>query len=425
MSQRPPNPALRASAAALAAVATTAAVSAGATVAGACLVARRVLTPDRERPDDLEILDIHLLDRRLAGPDAVVMAAAGFVRGIGTVTTSATPEAEAPGLCGIWFDGMQGHLRAGPVERRTATSVTRPLLSIDRGSPAAGPGRFNSYWHWDAPAHSLGRDYRNVAVVSDLGPMPAWLVPPDEPSPSERSDAGAGDDAWAILVHGRGGSREETLRAVPVFAARGVQTLIPMYRNDVGAPRGPDGRYNLGLSEWRDLEAAMQFAIDHGARRLVLAGWSMGAAIVLQALSRSHLADRVVGAFLDSPVVDWADVLRFQATLYRVPQPLVGLATRMMGDRSGRRLVGVHDPVDIALTDWVARSAELRHPLLIVHSHDDGFVPIGPSLALARARPDLVRLHEWHTARHVMEWNTDPVRWVRVLGEFIEDVTAR
>lgn len=419
MSRRTQNPALRNAAAAIAALATTAAVSAGATVAGAALVARRVLTPDRERPDDLEIVDLHLGERRLAGPDAVLMAAAGFVRAIGTVTTTATPEAEAPGLCGIWFDGMQGHLRAGPVEHRTATSLTRPLLAVDRGTPSPGPGRFNSYWHWDDPGHSLGRDYRTVAVLSDLGPMPAWLVPP-----AEESVGSAAKDVWAILVHGRGGSREETLRAVPVFAARGVTTLIPMYRNDVGAPRGPDGRYNLGLSEWRDLDAAMRYATEHGARRIVLAGWSMGAAIVLQALSRSDLATGVVGAFLDSPVVDWADVLRFQATLYRVPQPLVSMATRMMGDRSGRRLVGVHDPVDLALTDWVARSSELRHPLLIVHSHDDGFVPIGPSLALAQARPDLVRLHEWHTARHVMEWNTDPVRWESALGEFVAEVTS-
>ena len=55
-----------------------------------------------------------------------------------------------------------------------------------------------------------------------------------------------------------------------------------------------------------------------------------------------------------------------------------------MGRRLTRRLVGVHDPVDVAQTDWVARAAELQHRTLIIHSVDDEFVPVGPSPAACR-----------------------------------------
>ena len=69
-------------------------------------------------------------------------------------------------------------------------------------------------------------------------------------------------------------------------------------------------------------------------------------------------------------------------------------------------------------TDWVRRHEELCHPVLLIHSADDEFVPVGPSRELARARPDLVTFAEWTVARHTKEWNTDPQRWERLVGEF-------
>ena len=83
-----------------------------------------------------------------------------------------------------------------------------------------------------------------------------------------------------------------------------------------------------------------------------------------------------------------------------------------------RRLVGVAQPVDIAETNWVARAHELTHPMLLIHSEDDDFVPYGPSGTLADARPDLVQLERWKVARHCREWNVDPVRWENVVRDF-------
>jgi hypothetical protein len=90
----------------------------------------------------------------------------------------------------------------------------------------------------------------------------------------------------------------------------------------------------------------------------------------------------------------------------------------MMRRRWGHRLVGVHESVDLALTDWVRRGAELYHEVLLIHSADDDFVPYRPSRELALARPDLVTFEQWHVARHCTEWNTEPERWERLVGGF-------
>ncbi len=357
-------------------------------VSAAAYVARRVLTPDRQRPDDTEILAVD----------------------DDSVTLGITAETVVPGRYGLWLDGAEGHCRVGDVLEvdEEAGRVRRELLGVDSGRLAPGFARWNQYYYGSSPDRSLGLPTRHVEVLTELGPMPAWVVEADHPT-----------TRWAILVHGRGARREEGLRAIKPLRESGINVLVPSYRNDAGAPRGPDGRYNLGLSEWRDIEDAALYAVQQGARELVLMGWSMGGAIVLQTLDRSWLTGHVSHVVLDAPVIDWNDVLAHHAHQHGVPAPVGTLSRTLMGKRWARRLVGVHDPVDVAKTNWVARADELRHRILLIHSVDDEFVPIGPSERLAEARPDLVRFEPWVTARHTKEWNTDPGRWERALREFV------
>ncbi len=356
-------------------------------MAAATLLARKVVTPDVEQPDDV-----------------VVLGHQGR-----TVTLGATVETVVPGRYGLWLDGGAGHARLGDVLGRDDSTVTRELLAVDRGRLRPGPARWNQYFYWDRPSVSMGVPDEDVRILSELGVMPGWIVRPRR----------AATGTWAVLVHGRGARKEETLRAVPVLREAGITSLVVAYRNDVDAPRGPGGRYNLGLSEWRDVDAAMRHAVRRGATRLILCGWSMGGAIALQAIANSSLSDRVTGVVLDSAVLDWADVLRHHARQKRVPAGIVAVATRLMGMRSARRLVGVHEALDVARTDWVARHDELDRPMLVIHSTGDDFVPIGPAGRLAQLRPDIVQFEEWQQARHCREWNYDTDRWERVVREFV------
>lgn len=381
-------------------------------------LARLLLTPERERPEVEEILAV----------DAQ------------TITLRTTEETVVPGRYGLWFNQGDGHLQLGDIiepediesgtgapdaadplggfpARPAPTTVTRRLEAIDMGIPRPGPARWDGYYYAQEPSRSLGLPTHEVLVPSDIGDLVAWLVPGAGAALADPEATRPG--RWAILVHGRGATRHECLRAVPTLYQLGITTLVPTYRNDVDGPPSPDGLYNLGLSEWRDTEAAIAYAIAHGAQDVVLFGWSMGGAIVLQTLDLSPLGRQVSCAVLDSPVIDWADVIAHHARLRKVPPPLTHLAKGLMGARWSRRLVGVHEPLDVARTDWQHRSDELRHRLLLIHSADDEFVPVGPSRELAARRPDLVEYAEWRLARHVKEWNVDAPRWEGLVSEFL------
>lgn len=366
----------------------------GALSAAAALLARQVVSPSEERPDDVEVIGV----------------------GAGTVTLRASAETVAPGRYGLWLDGGAGHARLGEVidHDEHARTVTRRVLGVDRGRLREGPARWNQYFHSGTPGTALGLPYEEVQVASELGPMPAWFVPPAAGVPER--------DSWAVLVHGRGATREECLRAVPLLHRLGMACLVVTYRNDLGAPRSARGRYHLGDAEWLDVEAALLHAVDAGARDVVLAGWSMGAAISLQAVSRSWLADRVRAVVLDSPVIDWRDVLDHHARLNRVPSPVGRLSQAVLEHPQARRLVGVDSPLSLSRLDWVSRAGELDLPMLLIHSDADDFVPSGPSRRLARARPDLVTFVEVPGAGHTKEWNVDPEAWETAVARFLLDL---
>lgn len=364
-------------------IVTAAIATALASAIAAVTMARRVVTPVRDRPEDVRILWV----------DA----------SRGSVTLSRTPDTVLPGRYGLWFAGENGHARLGRILREDSTSVTRVVESVQRGRlDTARTARIGGWYHL-GPRDVEVRE-REVSIRTAVGPAPAWFVPA-----TDESD-GSGED-WIIHVHGRGATRAEGLRAVPLARELAWASLLVSYRNDGDAPPSVDGRYALGAAEWRDLEAAVAHARDAGARRIVVMGWSMGGAITLQFLVRSSLAHLVQGVVLESPVIDWVTVLRFHAALSGLPRPVGEAAMALLGAPGAGAFVGTDDPIDLASLDLVARAEELTVPVLILHSDDDGYVPIDASLALIEARPDLVTLERFARARHTRLWNYDSERW--------------
>jgi hypothetical protein len=148
-------------------------------------------------------------------------------------------------------------------------------------------------------------------------------------------------------------------------------------------------------------------------------GWSMGGAIVLQALNRSDVAHRVHRVVLDGPVIDWGSVLAHQAELHLIPRPIDHLARSLLRSRASRHLLRVAEPVDVAATNWVDRADEVSHRIFIIHSATDETVPFGPSQDLARRRPGLVHTFVWPSARHCQEWNTNTPLWEDLVASFL------
>jgi len=352
------------------------------------IVARTVIIPPSRRTDDIRIV---ALDQANS-----------------TIVMSSTPDSRLPGQYSFWFSGDTGHVRVGDIIRQDPRTVTRSIEAADFGDLAAAKrGRFNG-WFYLTP-DDLHVPFEEVQIRTPLGEAPAWLIPAKTP----------GAKRWMIGVHGRAVRRPEALRGVLPFRAEGFTSLIVSYRNDGDAPRSGDYRYALGDREWLDIEAAMRYAVAHGAEEIVLMGWSMGGATVLQALTRSAEGAHVVGVVLESPVVDWIATIDFQSELRRLPAAVrLGVLT-LLKHRWGGVFTGLAEPLDLDRLDFVRRAQELDRPILILHSDDDGFVPSTASRELAIARPDIVSYEPFEIARHTKLWNYDREKWEGAIRRWI------
>lgn len=373
------------------------ALSAGALTVGARVMARLPLVPReslRGRPD-VSVRAVH--------PDRVHL------------DESATTGRD--GLLALRQSGGTVHVRLGPVDGRpTPTTVSRPLLAVDTEAPLEVARAASNGFYWaGTPQTAHGLPTEEVAVESPVGSMPAWLVPPD---PAHGAEPGQ-EDTWAILIHGHGSARGEALRVIPLLHRLGLTSLAITYRNDVGAPASADRMHHLGSAEWEDTEAAIEFALAHGARRILLVGWSMGGGIALRTSLRSAHRDRIAALVLDSPAVDWQDILIHHATSLKAPGPMKELALWMMTSRVGARMVRLREPLALHEMTPSHYAEHLRHPTLLFHALDDATVPPGPSRELAGMRPDLIEFVPVEGASHTREWNRDPARYERRLAEYL------
>ncbi|HEY8467465.1 MAG TPA: alpha/beta fold hydrolase [Solirubrobacterales bacterium] len=316
------------------------------------------------------------------------------------ITLERDADTERPGTYGL--DWRDGHAIVGRVLAARGDTVTRRLRAVEgRLEPGTEVELDPHVWEGD-PRRTIGLEFDEVEIEGELGPMPAWQVDPPRPS-----------DAWAIFVHGLNGTREAALRVLPTLRRAGLTALAITYRNDEGAPPSPDGKHHLGLEEWRDLEAAARYALERGAERLVLIGYSMGGAIVTQFAERSELADRVAALVLDSPALSWKPVLDYGATELGLPE-LAAVPVRWA--------IALRIDVDWDQLDALQHTGELSLPTLLFHGTEDTVVPIELSEEYARALPEHVTYYHVPRAGHVESWNVDPAAYEGRLRAFLADL---
>jgi pimeloyl-ACP methyl ester carboxylesterase len=314
----------------------------------------------------------------------------------GAITLTRTLASLRPGVYGLAAEGC--HALLGPVLERTPDSVTRRLDRIQEGTPATGmPVRLTPEAYIGDPLTAHGLEYRDVEVGGELGPMPAWFVP------GERSTC-------VIAVHGLGTTRCQPLVVLPLLHRLRFPVLAITYRNDASAPKSPDGIGHLGDTEWRDVDAALRYAVRYGAERVVLYGWSVGGAMALRVADHSPHRARISGLVLDSPMLDWQSTLRGLARGHGVPAPLVPLAIRAAQGRTGLHAERLADS---------AEPDKLAVPALVFHGPDDTIAPWWYSRQLAARRPDLVTLHTVADAGHQAMWNADPDTYEEALRRFL------
>lgn len=313
----------------------------------------------------------------------------------GRVVLERTEDSERPGVYGLEWSG--GHAVAGAIIESDDDTVTRRLQAVHGYLvPEMEIGIEPNVFSGD-PGQAFGIPFADVAVPSELGPMSAWSIP------------GKGD-TWAIFVHGINSTPQVGLRMVPSLRRAKLPTLLITYREDLGAPPSPDSFHHMGLTEWHDLEAAARYALDHGARRLILIGASMGGAIVTQFMQHSPLAPRVSGLVLDAPALDWQGILEFNATEMGLP----GFMALPVEWAIGARIDADWDDLDA-----LQHTEDFQLPILLFHGEDDKVVPIEISEDFAAELPRWVTYYSVPEAGHVEAWNVDPRLYERRVSRFL------
>ena len=321
------------------------------------------------------------------------------------ITLGVTPQTrgdkwERSGLWGLRWEG--GYAQVGTILGKNHKQVVREFFPLKGNLKAGEMVRLDLFPFPDDPQEAFGFLTKKVYLSSELGRFPATFVDGRR-------------NTWVIFVHGKRDSPcREPLRAnplLPSFADLGFPFLLVSYRNDGNAPASPDGFHRYGLTEWEELEGAARYSLKHGAEDLILAGYSMGGAIMVNFLYRSQLADKVRGAILDAPMLDLNAVIDFQVRKLGLPRLLTGTAKLIARLQFG---------IDWRALNYLSRADELAVPILLFHGDADTIVPVETSDALASARPDIVTYHRVSGATHVRSWNMDPAKYEAAVREFLK-----
>lgn len=342
-------------------------------------IARRLTAPAEPRIFDLTIRDIEHDDETQQ------------------IVLDRTPQTTTDGIYNLWIErGGWARLSAEATDRgphRIARTVAGTSLELKL---AAGHRASWSGIYYATPPDA-GLNARDITITTPTGPCPAWRIDGD---PS----------IWAIHIHGLGSTRAGTLRGAQVATELGYTSLVVTYRNTTEGPRVGTGRSTLGHTETADVDEAIGYTVRRGAQRIVLFGWSMGAAIALQLAARPRHDGLITALVLDSPVLDWTETIKANCARSGLPTAASHFATPWLTTGPLARIVGLPEPVPLRQFDWITRAADLAIPTLILHGTRDSSAPIRLSQALRDRRPDLVTL-ETFDADHTLAWNSDPERW--------------
>ena len=308
------------------------------------------------------------------------------------------PRHDEPG--NFLLHGARGWGYAGPVTATNGVTVVRQFRPGGGEIRAGDAVRLDSFAFPGDPFAAHGIDFDHVTFESPLGEFPAWHVP-------------GRHDTWAILTHGKGATRRETLRILPVLHRAGIPALSITYRNDDGCPPAPNGKYSYGHTEWEEIHGAAEWALRNGAKRLLLVGYSMGGATTVSFMEKSDLARLVDGMILDAPMIDLETTVEHAARLLGLPLWFLAISNRVTARRYG---------FDWRNFDHRPATRQIPVPTLLFHGDGDRTVPVSTSDDFARARPDIVEYHRYSAVDHVRAWNADPQQYEAAVEGFLRRV---
>ena len=231
------------------------------------------------------------------------------------------------------------------------------LLTVACGAPDWGATAILHPWRRPV-VFAPDIPYETIAFESDGLRLEGWLF---------RADRGHADSArleqdvpvrrgLIVYLHGIADNRQSGLGVARRFVPLGYDVLSYDSRAH-GRSQGDFCTY--GYFERRDVTRALDAA---GAKRAVLFGSSLGAAVALQAAA---VDPRVIGVIAQSSFADLPSIVRDRAPWY-LPEAYVTAAIARAGQLAG------FAPSEASP---VASAAHIRVPVLLIHGAADDETP--------------------------------------------------
>lgn len=322
--------------------------------------------------------------------------------------------------------GQNGDALVGNILSTSGTIVERELLELNgtivegdriRGTSLVIREKNNDYkilgtsgWSGQAeegvytPKSVSNLDYETIFYKSDLGEFPAYLTK-------------EGDTGIVIFVHGyRGDYSREVFAKMRAgdLVNMGYRSMIISYRNDRGLPKDPSGIYQYGATEWRDLDAAINKALEF-SDNIVLWGTSGGGGPVSSWLVNTDDKNKIKGIIYEAPVINfWESVeVNGAARFPWLPSQLFSYF---------KIFTEVRYDVDFSEMDFTDAVINSTIPTLLFHGDDDEWVPVSMSDLIASERKENFTYIRYENVGHVTSWNADPDNYVYQLELFLNSL---
>jgi len=297
----------------------------------------------------------------------------------------------------------------GPVTGEAPDGTrTRPVVDVVGDMPAEGDVYRFTKEIWLTPEQA-GMTAEEVTLATPSGDFPATTV------------RVPGSDKWAVLTHGRSGDRHDMLRMAQPLRAAGYNLLLTTYAGDDVARPAEDGIWHFGATEWDEIEAAVQYALDQGAQTLVMGAVSLGGAMTDGFLARSELADQVDGVILDAPVSSLRDGIDEGAESRTIPG--LGWPIPEAVEDAGMLIAGLRFGVDYDAIDYTDMTGLFDMPLLTFQTSGDQTVPKAVNdRFMTQGSGTGGQYGVVPDVGHLLSWNADQQAYEQAVTLFVEQL---
>lgn len=245
---------------------------------------------------------------------------------------------------------------------------------------------------WPTDPQALGYTYEQI-MIEPVGAV--WVVEGEAP-----------DGPTVVVCHGWADSRYGVLNWLEAIAPWAKRVVLYDQR---GHGDSPHRRCTLGHDEATDTQAVVRaMRNQHGNEPVVLLGASLGALVVLRAVSAGA---EVAGVVLDSPLVYPSDASKRMVQTLGLPTWLtVPIAWWLLGRLAGEGYR--RNSLEFPLPDGV--------PTLILQGEADTITPLAHTHALIDRNPH-ARLELFTGCGHVEPVSEQPDRYAALIAEWWRD----